>query len=383
MLYKKERDYERKKRLIGIITAIFGLSLVSLFSAHADTRTKANDTNYTISDVTNLQDFLLAKETPDLSEKNYDLNGDGIWDTFDLCLMKQAYTKQTIEGERNTLVAYFSATGNTKKIAEYIVAYTGADSYDITPAIPYTTEDLNYSNSSCRANQEQNDASCRPEISGSVENMDNYDVVYIGYPIWWGEEPRIIDTFLESYDFSDKIVIPFCTSGSSSIAVSENRIANLGVSIGNQLPGKRFSGSASEKSVSDWISTLDLPKQTTDTRISIAVNNHTLMATLADNSSAKAFAELLNDGPLTLDLHDYGNFEKTGSLPQTLPRNDEPIDTDFGDLILYQGNQFVLYYDKNSWTFTRLGHLDSSVTKEELKSILGEGNVTVTISLAE
>lgn len=372
-----------KKRLIGIITAIFGLSLVSLFSAHADTRTKANDTNYTISDVTNLQDFLLAKETPDLSEKNYDLNGDGIWDTFDLCLMKQAYTKQTIEGERNTLVAYFSATGNTKKIAEYIAAYTGADSYDITPAIPYTTEDLNYSNSSCRANQEQNDASCRPEISGSVENMDNYDVVYIGYPIWWGEEPRIIDTFLESYDFSDKIVIPFCTSGSSSIAASENRIANLGVSIGNQLPGKRFSGSASEKSVSDWISTLDLPKQTTDTRISIAVNNHTLMATLADNSSAKAFAELLNDGPLTLDLHDYGNFEKTGSLPQTLPRNDEPIDTDFGDLILYQGNQFVLYYDKNSWTFTRLGHLDSSVTKEELKSILGEENVTVTISLAE
>ena len=372
-----------KKRLIGIITAIFSLSLVSLFPAHADTGTKANDTNYTISDVTNLQDFLLAKETPDLSEKNYDLNGDGIWDTFDLCLMKQAYTKQMTEGEQNTLVAYFSATGNTKKIAEYIVAYTGADSYDITPAIPYTAEDLNYSNSSCRANQEQNDASCRPEISGSVENMDNYDVVYIGYPIWWGEEPRIIDTFLESYDFSDKIVIPFCTSGSSSIAASENRIANLGVSIGNQLPGKRFSGSASEKSVSDWISTLDLPKQTTDTRISIAVNNHTLMATLADNSSAKAFAELLNDGPLTLDLHDYGNFEKTGSLPQTLPRNDEPIDTDFGDLILYQGNQFVLYYDKNSWTFTRLGHLDSSVTKEELKSILGEGNVTVTISLAE
>lgn len=372
-----------KKRLIGIITAIFGLSLVSLFPAHANTGTKADDTNYTISDVTNLQDFLLAKETPDLSEKNYDLNGDGIWDTFDLCLMKQAYTKQMTEGERNTLVAYFSATGNTKKIAEYIVAYTGADSYDITPAIPYTAEDLNYSNSSCRANQEQNDASCRPEISGSVENMDNYDVVYIGYPIWWGEEPRIIDTFLESYDFSDKIVIPFCTSGSSSVAASENRIANLGVSIGNQLPGKRFSGSASEKSVSDWISTLDLPKQTTDTRISIAVNNHTLMATLADNSSAKAFAELLNNGPLTLDLHDYGNFEKTGSLPQTLPRNDEPIDTDFGDLILYQGNQFVLYYDKNSWTFTRLGHLNSSVTKEELKSILGEENVTVTISLAE
>ena len=123
MLYKKERDYERKKTIDWYYHCnIWFISLVSLFPAHANTGTKADDTNYTISDVTNLQDFLLAKETPDLSEKNYDLNGDGIWDTFDLCLMKQAYTKQTIEGERNTLVAYFSATGNTKKIAGELIS---------------------------------------------------------------------------------------------------------------------------------------------------------------------------------------------------------------------------------------------------------------------
>ena len=296
--------------------------------------------------------------------------------------MKQEYAESLLIYKSDTLVAYFSATGNTEKIAKHIVNITGADSYEIVPTIPYTAEDINYFNSNCRANQEQNDKTCRPEISNAVENMENYDVVYVGYPIWWGQEPRIIDTFMESYDFSDKTVIPFCTSGSSSITTSEKNIANLGVTIGNQLSGRRFSGSASEETVSEWISSLNLPDKTTETKINIDINGQVLPATLANNTSAQAFAELLKNEPLTLDLHDYGNFEKTGSLPQTLPRNDEPIDTDFGDLILYQGNQFVLYYDKNSWTFTRLGHLDSDITKEELKNILGEGNVTITISLA-
>ena len=371
-----------KKIWSGIAAAVLGLSLTGLFSVSAATEPQTEKAAYTKEDIVELQDFLLGKETPDPARKDYDLDRNGVWNGTDFSLMKQAYAEQSTAENSDILVAYFSATGNTEKIAEHIVAVTGADSYEITPAVPYTAEDLNYSNSSCRANREQNDKTCRPEIAGTVENMDSYDIVYVGYPIWWGQEPRIIDTFLESYDFSDKIVIPFCTSASSGITTSENNIANLGVSIGNQLPGRRFSGSASEETVSSWISTLEFPQKTTDTRINIAVNGQTLTATLADNSSALAFAELLKDEPLTLDLHDYGNFEKTGSLPQTLPRNDEPIDTDFGDLILYQGNQFVLYYDKNSWTFTRLGHLDSDITKEELKSLLGTGNVTVTISLA-
>ncbi|MGN0631252.1 MAG: cyclophilin-like fold protein, partial [Ruminococcus sp.] len=212
------------------------------------------------------------------------------------------------------------------------------------------------------------------------ENMEDYDIVFLGYPIWWGEEPRIIDTFLESYDFSDKTVIPFCTSGSSGITASERNIANLGVPIGNQFAGRRFAGTASEQSVSEWIDTLELPEKTTETKMNIEVNGHILTATLADNSSAKALAELLTAEPITLELNDYANFEKVGALPQTLPRNDEPIDTDFGDIILYQGNQFVLYYDTNSWTFTRLGHIDN-ITKEELQEILGDGSVTVTLSL--
>lgn len=371
-----------KKLLVSIVVVVFSLTLTGIFSVSAVTKSQASDTTYTIEDIVNLQNYLLVRETSDISEKDYDLNNDGIWNVFDLCLMKQKYAENLLIDKSDTLVAYFSATGNTEKIAHHIINITGADSYEIVPTIPYTAEDINYSNSNCRANQEQNDKTCRPEIAGSVENMDNYDVVYVGYPIWWGQEPRIIDTFMESYDFSDKTVIPFCTSGSSSITTSEKNIANLGISIGNQLSGKRFLGSASEETVSEWISSLNLPDKTTETKINIDINGQMLPATLASNTSAQAFAELLKDGPLTLDLHDYGNFEKTGFLPQTLPRNDEPIDTDFGDLILYQGNQFVLYYDKNSWTFTRLGHLDSDITKEELKNILGEGNVTITISLA-
>lgn len=110
--------------------------------------------------------------------------------------------------------------------------------------------------------------------------------------------------------------------------------------------------------------------------------NHKLTATLADNSSAKAFYELLKKGPLTVDMHDYGSFEKVGSLGTTLPRNDTQITTTAGDIILYQGNQITIYYDTNSWNFTRLGKVDG-VTQAELKKILGKGDVTAVFSVME
>ncbi len=108
--------------------------------------------------------------------------------------------------------------------------------------------------------------------------------------------------------------------------------------------------------------------------------NHKLTATLADNSSATAFYELLKKGPLTVDMHDYGSFEKVGSLGTTLPRNDNQITTSAGDIILYQGNQITIYYDTNSWNFTRLGKVDE-VTQAELKKILGKGDVTAVFDI--
>ncbi|MBB5219714.1 hypothetical protein HNP77_002096 [Treponema rectale] len=123
-----------------------------------------------------------------------------------------------------------------------------------------------------------------------------------------------------------------------------------------------------------------------DMKISIQITsdsgNHKLTATLADNSSATAFYELLKKGPLTVDMHDYGSFEKVGSLGTSLPRNDTQITTTAGDIILYQGNQITIYYDTNSWNFTRLGKVNE-ITQAELKKILGKGDVTAVFEILE
>ena len=127
-----------------------------------------------------------------------------------------------------------------------------------------------------------------------------------------------------------------------------------------------------------------------DMKISIQITSdsgsHTLAARLTDNSSAVAFYELLKKGPLTVDMHDYGSFEKVGSLGTSLPRNDSQITTEAGDIILYQGNQITIYYDTNSWNFTRLGKVVStnstaSITQAELKKILGKGDVTAVFEI--
>lgn len=151
----------------------------------------------------------------------------------------------------NILVAYFSATGNTKAIAESISDGLQADIYEIVPAKPYTDGDLDYNDNNSRTTQEMNDSSARPEISGVIDHFDQYDTVFIGYPIWWGEAPRILDTFVESYDFTGKKVVPFCTSGSSGISSSEDTLEGLAGS-GEWVDGQRFSGTESADKVLEW-----------------------------------------------------------------------------------------------------------------------------------
>ena len=161
-------------------------------------------------------------------------------------------------GENNVLVAYFSATGNTEGIAQYIQAVLDADLYEIVPEDPYTDEDLDYNNDGCRANQEQNDPAARPAISGGVGNLEDYDIVFLRYPIWWGQAPKIIYTFLESDNFGGKTIVPFCTSGSSGIGSSADNLHVL-TPDANWLSGQRFSGGADESTVASWVERLDLP----------------------------------------------------------------------------------------------------------------------------
>ena len=352
-------------------------------SADADAFSAATEKiTYTLHDVRNLQDFILAKPVEeDLTGKPYDLNGDDRWDVYDLCLMRREVLKNpNTASDNDTLVIYFSRTGNTEKIAEYLIDITNADSYVIEAAVPYSDADIKYQDDNCRANKEQNDKSVRPEIANPIASIDSYDTIFLGYPIWWGQEPRIIDTFLESYDFSDKTVIPFCTSASSGIATSEKNIKAL-VPIGNQLEGRRFSSGATKEDVKAWYDTLPLNEEKSDNKLKISVNGTELTATLEDNSSAQALTELLKQGNITVDMSDYGNFEKVGNLPQSLPKNDEKITTVPGDIILYQGNKITIYYAENTWDFTKLGHINN-ITQEELKTLLGDGDVTVSLSIS-
>ena len=159
---------------------------------------------------------------------------------------------ETSSGKKIAII-YFSATGTTKKVAEYIKELTGGDLIEIVPKDKYTDSDLNYNNSNSRATQEQNNPSVRPEIANNIDT-ESYDVIYLGYPIWWGDAPRIILTFLDEANLSGKTVIPFCTSGSSGISTSVNYFKNNYNNV-NWLDGKRLSTSQSE--VTNWVNGLN------------------------------------------------------------------------------------------------------------------------------
>ena len=150
-----------------------------------------------------------------------------------------------------TLVAYFSRTGNTKPLAEYAAEYLDATLFEITAKIPYTDEDIAYY-TDCRADREQKDESARPEIATAVENMDEYDTVIIAHPIWHGIAPRIISTFLESYDFSGKTLLTFCTSASSPLGQSAQQLQEL-TPNSTWLESKRFAIGTSREEIEKWL----------------------------------------------------------------------------------------------------------------------------------
>lgn len=291
-------------------------------------------------------------------------------------------TPQSTENNSNALVLYFSATGTTKSLAEKIAAISGADLCEIVPEAAYTSADLNY-NSDCRANAEQQDDRARPAIQELTVNVDDYDTIIIGYPIWWGTLPKVIYTLSESYDLSGKTIMPFCTSGGSGISQS---VSDLKAICPNSIVTDGFRGThaTSEAQLKDWLENNGFGQKGNNTKaddlLNIQIGNRRLTATLVDNSSTAALKELLAKGDITINMHDYGNFEKVGPLGSSLPTNDEQITTEAGDLILYQGNSFVIYYDTNSWNFTRLGKIND-IKQPELKSLLGEGDITVTISI--
>ena len=156
--------------------------------------------------------------------------------------------------ESKTAVVYFSATGTTAEIAKMIADETNGDLFEIVPEVPYTDDDLNYNNDDCRANVEQNDDSARPAIANDLSAVSDYDVVFLGHPIWWGKNPRIIQTFLESYDLSGAKVYTFCTSGGSGIETSVSELQSL-YPEANIISGKKLNDATAED-IHDWVESL-------------------------------------------------------------------------------------------------------------------------------
>ncbi len=155
------------------------------------------------------------------------------------------------------LVAYFSASGITKGVAEKLANVVEGDLYEIIPERPYTKADLNWMDKNSRSSIEMKDKSFRPKITGTVENIKEYDIVYVGFPIWWYVAPTIINTFLESYDLSGKTIIPFATSGGSGMGntVEELKPSAMGAKV---LNGERFKASVTEKELKNWVDKLKI-----------------------------------------------------------------------------------------------------------------------------
>ena len=156
------------------------------------------------------------------------------------------------------LVAYFSASGVTEKVAGELSKANNADLFEIQPEAPYTAADLDWTNKQSRSTLEMKDTSCRPKTVGKVENMEQYDTVFVGFPIWWGREPSVVDTFLDAYDFNDKKIVPFCTSGGSGIGKTAERIRSI---VGENVSvdtGKRLGGDISEEDLKLWTDGLNV-----------------------------------------------------------------------------------------------------------------------------
>ncbi len=154
-----------------------------------------------------------------------------------------------------TLVAFFSASGETQKLAQTLSSVVDGTLYQITPERPYTSADLNWQDKHSRSTIEMQDPTCRPALAGKVEDIDQYDTIFVGFPIWWYEAPRVIQTFLESYDLTGKTVIPFATSGGSDMGNTDSILQRSAPKAGWKL-GKRLKATASAQEITDWLKSL-------------------------------------------------------------------------------------------------------------------------------
>ena len=284
------------------------------------------------------------------------------------------------------LVAYFSATGNTEGVAQRLAEVLGAELYEIVPEQPYTSEDLDYTADGCRAQQEQDDPAARPAIIGSLEGAEDPDVVFLGYPIWWGQAPKILYTFLEENDFGDATIVPFCTSGSSAIGSSADALQAL-TQEARWLPGQRFAADASAEELAEWVQELGLDtsdaaaqgEEQEETRLRLTFEGGEALVVLEDNATAQDFLSML---PATFTFEDYAGSEKISYLPRALSTQGAPesFAPEVGDVALYvPWGDLAIFYGAASASsdLVPMGHVETGL--ELLSDIEGAFEVDISV----
>lgn len=302
----------------------------------------------------------------------------------------QSETEEQNSAASNALIVYFSCTGNTEGVAQRISSITGADMYEIIPEVPYTSDDLNYNVSDSRANIEMNDENARPAISGTIDDIADYDTIILGYPIWWGTIPRIINTFIDSYDLTGKTIIPFCTSGSSGIENSVSRLREL-LPGSNVTDGLRASSSTTDAEIEQWLTSSgfsaaaaassDSAVSEQERRISLSWDDNEVIIAMEDNQTA---ADIISKLPATVTFEDYNNTEKICYMDGEVYVDDAArgCAPTAGDVTLFApwGNIAIFY---NDWSYSEdlipVGRIESGL--EALAAM--DGDFTVTIDAVE
>lgn len=298
--------------------------------------------------------------------------------------------EQQEESAGKTLIAYYSFSGDCRSIVASITTNMAADVLEIHPAeegLDYAANNYAIGSSLIAAIREKpNNAASYPAIKPVKRNVADYDTVIIVTPLWWSNMAAPMQSYLfqEGNKMAGKtigLIVSSYSSGISSVVADAKRLIPEGKFVKESLWINNSNRSGKDALIKNWLS-LFINQSTMPEHIKISVGGKTIPIAIEDNNATKDLVKALRKAPVSYEANDYGGFEKVGDLGFSLPASDTQITTGPGDVILYSGNQIVLFYGTNTWSYTRIGKMGYG-TLDELKAFLkaGQGMITVTLSL--
>lgn len=330
------------------------------------------------------------------AQKRGDINGDNTVDVSDVnevinIMLGKAPADPVSQGR--TLIAYYSYTGNVKTIVNELTTMIDADVVEVQPAeegLQYEANNYAIGSALISAIRENpDDPASYPAIKPTRIDYSQYDNIIVAAPLWWSQMAALMQTFLfeNGHQMAGKniaLIVSSASSGISSVIADAKRLIPSGNFADQALWINNSNRSNTSSLLTDWLASLPfISVKDMTTKLYLTIDGGTrLTATLADNVSTKALVEALRESPITYQAHDYGNFEKVGALGRSFTTCDEYTTTEPGDIMLYQGNNLVIFYGTNSWEYSPIGKIEG-LTLDQLKQALkaDQGNINITLSL--